>query len=76
MALWENDRDNRVSTVFLGLNHQFGDGPPLIFETMIFSPGPLDQECWRYSTESEALVGHAAAVAQLQEALRQAEADS
>ena len=26
----------RVSTVFLGLNHQYGGGPPLIFETMIF----------------------------------------
>jgi hypothetical protein len=25
-----------VSTVFLGLDHQFGDGPPILFETMIF----------------------------------------
>lgn len=23
-----------VSTVFLGINHQFGDGPPILFETM------------------------------------------
>lgn len=28
--------DAKVSTVWLGHNHQFGDGPPLIFETMIF----------------------------------------
>ena len=25
-----------ISTVWLGLNHQYGDGPPLIFETMAF----------------------------------------
>jgi hypothetical protein len=30
-----------VSTVFLGIDHRLGDGPPLLFETMIFSmPGP------------------------------------
>lgn len=27
-----------VSTVWLGLDHSFGSGPPLIFETMIFAP--------------------------------------
>ena len=26
----------RVSTVFLGRDHSFGSGPPLLFETMIF----------------------------------------
>lgn len=25
-----------ISTVWLGIDHQFGDGPPLIFETMVF----------------------------------------
>jgi uncharacterized protein (DUF1684 family) len=25
-----------ISTVWLGLDHGFGDGPPLIFETMVF----------------------------------------
>lgn len=25
-----------ISTVWLGLNHQYGSGPPLIFETMVF----------------------------------------
>lgn len=40
----------RVSTMFLGLDHRFGDsGPPLIYETMVFG-GPLDQHCWRDST--------------------------
>ncbi len=47
-----------VSTVYLGINHRFGDGPPLIFETMVFG-GPLDQEQERYSTEAQARAGHA-----------------
>lgn len=45
-----------VSTVWIGLDHSFGDGPPLIFESMFFGEGDEDQE--RYSTESEALAGH------------------
>jgi len=33
----------RVSTIFLGLNHDLsGDGPPILFETMIF--GPVEPE--------------------------------
>ena len=55
--------DMRVSTVFLGLDHNYNnEGPPLIFETMIFG-GLLDQETWHYSTKEEAEVGHEAAVA-------------
>ena len=52
----------RVSTVWLGVNHTFGDGPPLIFATMVFpsKKGPLHElDCERYSTETEALAGHA-----------------
>lgn len=49
-----------ISTVWLGLDHSFGSGPPLIFETMVFPSkddmGDLD--CDRYSTEEEALEGH------------------
>lgn len=51
-----------VSTVFLGLDHQFGGGPPLIFETMVFTTDtndPADGICERYSTWNEALKGHA-----------------
>lgn len=51
----------RVSTVFLGLDHQFGDGPPILFETMIFG-GAHDQFQRRYYTWAEAVNGHAYAL--------------
>jgi hypothetical protein len=53
--------DVHISTVFLGLDHSFGDGPPLLFETMIFG-GKHNQKQWRYSTWDEAVAGHEAAV--------------
>ena len=59
--------DVRVSTVFLGLDHSFGAGPPLLFETMVFG-GPLDQEQDRYPTWAEAEQGHAAMVKRAREA--------
>lgn len=42
-----------VSTVFLGLNHQWGDGPPLIFESLVFN-GPRDGDMERCSTWEQA----------------------
>jgi len=53
--------DVMVSTVWLGLNHQYGDGPPLIFETLVIDGGN-DGDMWRYSTEAEAIEGHERAV--------------
>lgn len=35
--------DSKVSTVFLGIDHNFNDGPPILWETMVFG-GKLDQE--------------------------------
>lgn len=63
-----------ISTVFLGLDHNHWEGPPLIFETMIWVtvPEALDKygisnhgREWldgqqRYSTLEEARQGHAA----------------
>ena len=49
--------DVRVSTVFLGLDHSFFGGKPLLFETMIFG-GNNDQYQARYPTKEEALAGH------------------
>lgn len=43
----------RISTVFLGIDHQFGDGPPILFETMIFG-GEHDQYQDRCSTWKQA----------------------
>lgn len=60
-----------VSTVWIGLDHNFGAGPPLIFETMVFDryERPVNRFGWvelmregldqtRYSSEAEARVGH------------------
>lgn len=59
----------RISTVFLVLNHQFGDGPPLVFESMAFPPDSMNElEVDRYSTWEEALAGHARMVKKLEEA--------
>lgn len=51
----------KVSTVWLGLDHNFDDGKPLIFETMVFG-GKDDQWQERWSTLSEAVAGHQWAV--------------
>ena len=48
-----------VSTVFLGVNHQWGDGPPLLFETLV-TGGTFDCHMARFSTWIEAEQGHAA----------------
>lgn len=57
--------DARISTVWLGLDHNFsGVGPPLIFESMVFG-GDYEDDCRRYATEHEALAGHQEAVARV-----------
>ena len=48
-----------VSTVWLGLNHRFGPGPGLYYETMVFDKRTrdvLDQE--HYHSLHEAVLGH------------------
>lgn len=73
---WTGNATKWVSTVFLGLDHQHGKGPPLVFETMVFQhegrtmrflgtverpvPETLCQE--RYSSWDDAEIGHKAAV--------------
>jgi hypothetical protein len=47
----------RVSTIFLGSDHRhFGEGPPILFETMTF--GPAEHLQIRYCTWKEAAAGH------------------
>lgn len=59
----------QVSTVWMGLDHAFGAGPPLIFESMTFletgKPFREELDCERYSTEAEARAGHEAMVKRL-----------
>lgn len=49
-----------ISTVFLGFDHRYcdEDGPPILFETMIFSNDEHNEKMWRYSTWDEAIEGH------------------
>lgn len=54
----------QVSTIWLGLNHQWDGGKPLVFETMVFG-GKHDKCMERYTTESEARIGHARMVSKV-----------
>ena len=54
------------STVFLGVDHQVGDGPPLVFETMVFGPRGTPQLVRRYATWTEAEKSHMATCAEEQ----------
>ena len=67
--------DIRVSTIFMGLDHSWGRGKPLIFETMVFG-GVLDNEMDRYSTWEEAEAGHASMVKRVNETLNGNEKES
>jgi len=59
VALTEAKNGFRISTVFMSLSHQYGAGPPLIFETMVFDGDNYsDLDCDRYSTWEEAEAGH------------------
>jgi hypothetical protein len=67
-----------VSTVFLPIDHSFGGGPPILFETMVFGYGPSgvrrlwmrltgrriqEEYQWRYVFEEDARDGHAKVLA-------------
>lgn len=63
----------RVSTVFLGIDSRIFDGPPLLFETMIFGDIEDDYQT-RCSTWAEAEAMHAEAVEIAREMVRKADA--
>jgi hypothetical protein len=65
-----------ISTVWMGVDHSWGSGPPVIFETMVFIDEPgaedhssLDHYMDRYSTEAEAIAGHRNVVGMVQATL-------
>ncbi len=47
-----------LSTVWLGLDHGWGEGKPVIFESMLVFGRTGDLDCLRYSTLEEAVHGH------------------
>lgn len=48
-----------VSTIFLGLEHNFGmDGAPIVFETMVFRGDDGGGDERRYTTYADAVAGH------------------
>ena len=81
-ALWLETADRQValtvigplevSTVFLSLDHNFGQGDPLLFETAIFGEPEGTAIIERYHTWGEAEAGHARAVADAQERVAKA----
>lgn len=56
--------DYHISTVWLGLDHNFLGGKPLVFETMVFEHprDSCDIYMERYSTWDEAVEGHKTAI--------------
>ena len=57
-----NGDDVRVSTVFLGLDHSWSGGKPILWETMIFG-GENDQGYQeRYGSYEQAIEGHQKAI--------------
>lgn len=63
VSVAETFRGNtRISTMWLGLDHSFGFGPPRIFETAVFGADGSLYVPGRYCTERDAIKGHRIAV--------------
>lgn len=60
-----------VSTVDLGLDHSFGIGAPLYYETMIFGDDRFEGYQVRYSTKKEAKKGHKETIKYVKEKLKE-----
>ena len=60
----------RISTVFLALDHSFGtDGPPILWETMVFADVEQKEQQWRFSYQEDAYQFHDGLVAGYKERL-------
>ena len=65
-----------VSTVFVGVDQDFGASElPVLWETMVFG-GKLDEEMDRYTSLEDAKAGHEAMVARVREAETLEESDA
>lgn len=58
VAYDELDNGTHISTVWLGFDHGYGPGGPIIFETLVANSEWEEQEMYRYCTEEEALKHH------------------
>lgn len=76
---WSNEFDNplrqvgydqvgdaEISTVFLGLDYGYGDGPPQVWETAVFLGDNVTISA-RYASREQALEGHREIVAQVRD---------
>jgi hypothetical protein len=62
--------DTYISTVFLCIDHSFGDSEtPILFETMAWYKGK-EYECRRYPTVEAAMTGHREVLESLEVAVR------
>lgn len=59
----------KISTVFLGLDHNFGEGKPILWETMIFGGKHNDYQK-RYTSKKSALNGHKKAIKMVRKDLK------
>lgn len=64
----------RISTVWVGLNHNLGkNGEPLLFETMVFDQNGDDIYCAHYWTWQQAEEGHKKAIQWVKDGCRKDE---
>lgn len=64
----------RISTVDLGIDHSFGFGKPLYYETMIFNSeeeNKFEDYQERYSTKDEAIIGHNKTIEYVKEKIKE-----
>jgi hypothetical protein len=84
----DGEKQIRISTVFLGLDHNFHGNRPLLYETMVFIkddtinpilgralPREMDGTTRRYSTRDEAVIGHQEVCELVMKAIRESEKD-
>lgn len=65
-----SDPETFVSTVFLGVDHGYGEFSPILWETMAFTGyDPLDEFTQRYMNAERALAGHSEICRQVKEYL-------
>lgn len=63
---WTEIGETHVSTVFLGIDHNWVSSPPILYETMIFG-GEHDQYQRRHHTAAQAMAHHDQLVAALRD---------